>query len=283
MSYCLLINGSPIFYSSTVDRILGYVSSLVDKKDRFKSSTTVEIIGDYNEKKPNEIVGKPVLYKRCNRCFKMYSTPYFMTDKGTEGNACLHCREKRKAQYRGLYTSYNPVYVNNFIREKYGEEFVVQTNWINIDENAKPLQEKYDVQRKESGLSSPYRPRVLKPNATEKELVADKPVVKENPQNTSVAMRTNEAPARAEPKIRRWSYHYVYGLKNPIVNEVGWFYDYNDSVTAIQKGNRDWVDYSLVCYAKNRAEADEKIERFILKHSKELNSVEEIKMDFGWE
>ena len=51
MSYCLLINGSPIFYSSTVDRILGYVSSLVDKKDRFKSSTTVEIIGDYNETK----------------------------------------------------------------------------------------------------------------------------------------------------------------------------------------------------------------------------------------
>ena len=128
MSYCLLINGSPIFYSSTVDRILGYVSSLVDKKDRFKSSTTVEIIGDYNEKKPNEIAGKPVLYKRCNRCFKMYSTPYFMTDKGTEGNACLHCREKRKAQYRGLYTGYNPVYVNDFIREKYGEEFVVKTN-----------------------------------------------------------------------------------------------------------------------------------------------------------
>lgn len=283
MSYCLLINGNPILYTSKVDSILGFVSSLVDKKDRFKTSTTVEIIGDYDEKKPKEIADKPVLYKRCNRCFKMYTTPYFMTDKGTERNSCLHCRKKRKAQYLGLYTGYNPVYVNNFIREKYGEEFVVQTNWVDIDEDAKPTQEKYDVQHKARDLSSPYRPRVLKPETVKKEAIVVNPVVKERSQKTPVAIQTKKAPVRREPKIRRWSYHYVYGLKNPFVNEVGWFYDYNDSVTVIQKGNRDWVDYSLVCYAKNRAEADEKIEKFVLEHSKELNSVEEIKPDFGWE
>lgn len=280
MAFCLVIDGKPIFYSSDVNRIMNYVEVLKTDKGSYKRQTRVDIISGYDAAHPKPIDSYPVAYRRCNRCLKLYTAPYYMDEKGKMGGCCLHCREKRKAQYRGTYAGYNPKYVNDYIGKKYGWEFVVKTNWNLVNEDARPIRDEYKppepIQRPEKAF---YKTTGVK--GKEKDEVVKEMVERPAP----VAKPVEEKPTvkKAVPKITRWSYHFLYSTSKPVVKTMDWFYDYDDSVKDVHQGNRKWVDYSLVCYAKNREEADEKIRNFVLKHSKEMNSVKESKTDFGWE
>lgn len=301
MAYCLVIDGKPVFYTSDLEKVKNYASVLLGNLDT-KRKGEIDIIGGYDPNHPKPVDTYPVLYRKCNRCLKMYTFPYFVGERDRAGHCCLHCREKRKAQYRNTYSGYNPAYVDEYIAKTFGRDFVVSANWKNRDWDARPTS---DLVKDFSGSAiqgysdvgakpfvSPIKRRMEKPKngsvKTIKKNVERKPVkIIGVPENVGKAVceRKQEQPKVEvkEPLSRRWSYHFVVGLSRPFVRGTDWNFSAMDGVRVVQHGTRLWSDYTLICYGKFQAEADEKIKDFLAEHSDEIKSAEMTKTDFGWE
>lgn len=302
MAYCLVIDGKPTFYTSDLEQVKNYASILLGNIDT-KRKGEIDIIGGYDPNHPKPIDTYPVLYRKCNRCLKMYTFPYFVGERDKAGRCCMHCREKRKAQYRNTYSSYNPSFVDEYIAKTFGREFVVSARWKNRDCDARPTS---DLVKSFGGsitqgyadvgaqpFVSPIKRRMEKPKSglvkPKKESVERKLVkisgVPENAGKTVTGAREEERPKAEikEPLSRRWSYHFVVGLSRPFVQCIDWDYSAMDGVRVVQHGTRPWSDYTLICYGKFKTEADEKIGGFLSEHTDEIKCAEMAKRDFGWE
>lgn len=299
MAFCLVINDKPIFYTSELKRVVEQANMLLGNLE-IKRRGKVEIVGDYDPNNPKPFGTYPILYRKCNRCLKLFSFPYFMNEKQKSSNCCLHCREKRKAQYRKTYNGYNPAFVDGYIAKTYGKEYVVDVAWNKCDMDARPIRGVYrkyagcveaDGYRAEDTFKSPVKSRSEMKAKKTTEPVKDRVGVPDiNPYNTVQTQTAVETTGetypdsgKTEPLTRRWSYHFVLGLKQPTVRCSDWNLDFNDETRAIQHGLRAWSDYTLVCYGKVRNEADEKIKVFLAEHSDEVHSAKTTKFDFGWE
>jgi len=266
--YCLLIAGKPIFYSANLEQIIDY-ANILRNENNYKRASALSIIEGFDPKEPKDFSKCKVLYRRCTRCMKIYSTPYFLKEDGKMIGSCLHCRGKRKQQYTQTYLSYNPKYVDDYIAEKYGSEYVSKVCWHSIDEKARPTNPTF----KGSNLFRPPYSKKLKEFPLKEQIIIPKNVWKDiKPEKTVVSSHYEPIKETPTTKTKRWSYHFLCTLPKPFVSSIDWFYDFDEKVTAIQKGLEKWTEYSLICYANTEEEADEKIKQFKKEHKTEINA-----------
>lgn len=267
--YCLFVDNTPLFYTTDIGQIQGYLHILHDAKmgNKNRCERNYTVVSGFNEKDPTDKSKWQTVYKTCNRCHKILKVEYFINNSDKEVGSCAFCRKMRELRYNNNTGAYTPVDVINDVEKRFGE----------IDASSltrKPAIDGSDTYYERSPLNiAKKRLTGVKP-ANDTIIIPKIPVDKVKEPAPLFYEPFKKDTVKETNVVKRWSFYYLYPFSQPKITSSA--FPMSDYPTGVKKVGKDdeWVNFSLVCYSKNEADARERVEKFMKKHRGDLEKAE---------